>query len=112
MSLEITVNVPNFLLYLLTGVTPIGEDQKDVIGDSRLAYLGENHPFVTAATWHDAVYKREKRAELVDSFTRFDLDLHFLNAMLSYCHGDEGLTKQAVMLFLFVRQYGEPWFEN
>jgi hypothetical protein len=113
MSLEVTINVPNFLIYLLTGVTPIGEDKKDVIGDSRLAYLGQRHPFAQAAKLHDKRYSGIERSKMGGgNFTRFQADEEFLKNMLPYIHENEDLTKQAVMLFLFVRHYGEDWWVN
>lgn len=110
--MEVTINVPTFLLYLLVGIKPIGEDQKEVIGDSRLAYLGEGHPFTQAARWHDQMYLKDYRKQKLQGMTRFQVDEQFLKAMLAYTFGKEELVREAIVLFLFVRQYGGAWFED
>lgn len=110
--MEVTLEIPNVLLYLLTGVKPISEDKAEVIGDSRLAYLGEDHPFTQAARWHDQLYLTDYRAKNNITMSRLEVDIHFLNAMLSYTFGDEQLVKEALMLFMFVRKFGTDWWED
>lgn len=109
--MEVTINIPNFLLFLTLGILPGGEDKLDVIGDSRLAYLPPGHPFSTPAKWHDAAYLRDwpGRAE---GWRREMVDRDFLEMMLTIAGDDLELTKEAIALYLIVREKGEPWWEN
>ena len=111
--MRVTIDVPNFIISILLGWSPPGDDDAQVIGDSRVAYLSKKDPghiFIPAAIWHDAAYT--KGASIQEEWSRYEVDLEFLKKMLEIAKDDLSLTKEALYLYLIVRTFGEGLWEG
>jgi hypothetical protein len=111
--MEVTLNIGWLLNALLLNNYPQGEDAAEVIGDSRVAYVGRNSGlavFLGAARWHDAAYG--KGASIQSAWSRWQVDAHFLKMMLDIAKGDVDLERDALMLYLLVRKYAAPYWEG
>ena len=111
--MEATINIGGLIKYILLGWRPSGDDEAMVIGDSRVAYLASRDPghiFIPAALWHDAAYR--KGASIQEEWPRWRVDEEFLHKMLFIAEGNVGLEKEALTLYLIVREFGQSLFEG
>ena len=120
--MNINVDVNGIISLLLLGKIPGGDDDRTVIGISRVAYLTNKDPghiFLDAARWHDAAYT--SGASIQKEWPRWKVDEEFLKKMIDIAHADIydysederfALEKEAVALFLVVRRYGGAAWEG
>lgn len=117
--MEIVLNVGGLTEFLLFGFVPGGDDVATVIGISTVAYLSEKDPahiFLPAAEWHDAAYVAGSSAQ--KTMMRHQVDVEFFKKCIDIAnhpdHHDnrEALEKEAIELFLAVRDYGSSAWEN
>lgn len=118
----ITVDTGGLLQYLLLGEIPGGDDDRLLIGISRVAYLSKKDPghvFIDAARWHDAAY--QSGASIQQEWPRWKVDKHFLDMMIDIVHFDiynfsaekrDELETEALTLFRIVRKYGGAAYEG
>lgn len=111
--MEVTLNVGWLVQALLLNNFPQGEDPAEVIGDSRVAYVGQHSKlavFLGPARWHDAAYS--SGASIQAAWQRWQVDSHFLKMMLDIAKGDVDQERDALMLYLLVRKFAAPYWEG
>ena len=111
--MKVVIDVPGAILYLLLNLQPLDDDEAEVIGLSRVAYLSAKDPahvLLPAARWHDAAYK--KGASIQQEWSRHAVDSRFLRMMLDIAGDDYACTCDAVALYLAVRKFGERVWEG
>lgn len=113
MSLTVHVNIPNLINYLILGIKPVGEDPKEVGGDSRLLWFESDHPFHNCFIAHDRAYTAQSDSRQ-EGWSRWQVDKLFLDRMLAIAEAKEDpeLTKQACIIYLYVRAHGESWWND
>lgn len=112
--MDVTINIGGLLEYLLIGADNIPDDDAEVIGISRVAYLTKKDPghvFIGPARWHDAAYVKGSQAQL-EGWRQWEVDLQFLKDMLQIAGNDYELRKEAAILYLAVAKYGSKAWEG
>lgn len=113
--MRVTIDIPGIVQYTLLGWT-IPDDEMEVIGHSRIAYLSDKDPghiFMPAALWHDAAYSAGASIQFgKDAWPRFRVDAHFLQMMLDIARADYELQKQACTLYLAVCKFATGMYEG
>lgn len=108
-GLEVTINVPNLINYLILGIKPKGEDSWEGGGDSRLLYFDESHPFHQPFRWHDKMYSSPQAR--TEGWARWRVDQEFLYQMLSLSWDDPEQIEEAVIIYLYVVNNGANWWK-
>lgn len=119
-NMLIVLNVPGAFEWLVLGLAP-PDDPKELIGLGMVAYLSEKDPahiFIHAAAWHDVAYTANSDVQLEKdthgNFTwpRYRVDKKLLMDCLELAGDDLGLQKEAVTLYVMVREWGGRVWEN